>query len=187
MFSLLKDYFPLSKIAIIIAFLVPLGLGLNNYSDILFSDKSPIKRIINKNIKVNVGSDFVVVEINEKQQRKKIKLDCTKENCGLTNSGEYFLSAIEYANVPNYTAFFSSKSVKAERNNYYLMKICINNKCIENLQDSFLTKKHEEITSQSNAYVMFFIFFIVGLMLLPIGRESKSESVAEIERKYNIK
>ena len=58
MFSLLKDYFPLSKIAIIIAFLVPLGLGLNNYSDILFSDKSPIKRIINKNI-------------NEKQQRKK--------------------------------------------------------------------------------------------------------------------
>jgi hypothetical protein len=71
MFSLLKDYFPLSKIAIIIAFLVPLGLGLNNYSDILFSDKSPIKRIINKNIKVNVGSDFVVVEINEKQQRKK--------------------------------------------------------------------------------------------------------------------
>ena len=64
------------------------------------------------------------------------------------------------------------------------MKICINNKCIENLQDSFLTKKHEEITSQSNAYV---IFFIVGLMLLPIGRESKSESVAEIERKYNIK
>lgn len=89
--------------------------------------------------------------------------------------------------MPNYTAFFSSKSVKAERNNYYLMKICINNKCIENLQDSFLTKKHEEITSQSNAYVMFFIFFIVGLMLLPIGRESKSESVAEIERKYNIK
>ena len=86
--------------------------------------------------------------------------------------------------MPNYTAFFSSKSVKAERNNYYLMKICINNKCIENLQDSFLTKKHEEITSQSNAYV---IFFIVGLMLLPIGRESKSESVAEIERKYNIK
>ena len=71
MFSLLKDYFPLSKIAIIIAFLVTLGLGLNNYSDILFSDKSPIKRIINKNIKVNVGSDFVVVEINEKQQRKK--------------------------------------------------------------------------------------------------------------------
>ena len=71
MLSLLKDYFPLSKIAIIIAFLVPLGLGLNNYSDILFSDKSPIKRIINKNIKVNVGSDFVVVEINEKQQRKK--------------------------------------------------------------------------------------------------------------------
>ena len=71
MFSLLKDYFPLSKIAIIIAFLVPLGLGLNNYSDILFSDKSPIKRITNKNIKVNVGSDFVVVEINEKQQRKK--------------------------------------------------------------------------------------------------------------------
>ena len=71
MFSLLKDSFPLSKIAIIIAFLVPLGLGLNNYSDILFSDKSPIKRIINKNIKVNVGSDFVVVEINEKQQRKK--------------------------------------------------------------------------------------------------------------------
>ena len=55
------------------------------------------------------------------------------------------------------------------------------------MQDSFLTKKHEEITSQSNAYVMFFIFFIVGLMLLPIGGESKSESVAEIERKYNIK
>lgn len=186
MFSFLKDHFPFSKIVIIGAMISPFILGLFNYEDVLFTDKSPIERIVNKNIKVNVGENFIVMEINEDKQRKNIKLNCTQNNCGLKDTGEYFLSSLEYAKVKNYSAFFQRHQNKI-RYYYYLISICFNKKCTENLQDNFLNKEHEKILSQRNAYVTFFILLVIGLMSLPIGREIKSVAAEEIRRKYGVK
>lgn len=74
MLSFLKEHFPLSKIVIMMATLAPFILGLYNYYDVLFTDKSPFERIVNKNIKATVETNFILMEINENNQKKNNKI-----------------------------------------------------------------------------------------------------------------
>ncbi len=181
--SLWKECFSWSKLMMILVVLAILGIEMYlNYNLIIFGEPR-IKQIAMHNIAVTVKSDRIESQLI-KEDNQLVALQCYAPYCGLIKEGKYILSEVKYIILHDPEPFSKVPS----RNIYYLSHICTNKKtCLDNNITNILDKKKTQLVNKARFGTFFWIFNIILIIVIPYGKEIKSETKKEIERKYGIK